>query len=76
MILVPRHPVAVTPADCYTDDDCPFDRTCRNERCVNPCYNPNPCGEGAFCFAENHKSVCKCPGGYTGSPLIQCIPRK
>lgn len=73
---VPRHPVAVTPAECYTDSDCANDRMCRNERCINPCVNPNPCGHGAFCYAENHQPICKCPSGYTGSPLISCIPCK
>lgn len=66
----------IIPAECYADDDCPFDRTCRNERCVNPCVNPNPCGHGAFCYAERHQPVCKCPASFTGSPLIKCIPRK
>lgn len=73
---VPKQPNVIIPADCYTDDDCPFDRTCRNERCVNPCYNPSPCGRSALCFPENHQAICKCPAGYDGSALIACIPRK
>lgn len=71
----PKHPASVIPVECYTDDDCPYDRTCKNERCVNPCLQ-NTCGRGAFCHAEAHRAICKCPNGYTGSPLISCVPRK
>lgn len=75
-IPVPKYPISVVPAECYDDSNCPFDRACRNERCVNPCAKPNPCGQGAFCHAENHQPICKCPQGFSGSPLIECIPCK
>lgn len=67
--LSPRTP---HPVECYHDDDCPFDRTCKNEKCVNPCSLRQSCGQGAFCHAENHKSICRCPVGYNGNPEISC----
>lgn len=43
----------VEPAhECTQNDDCPFDRTCNNNKCVNPCKELSPCGRGAFCFVE------------------------
>jgi hypothetical protein len=62
--------------ECDSDDQCPFDRTCLNERCVNPCGQSDSCGRGALCYTESHKAVCKCPIGYTGNAAIKCIPRK
>lgn len=71
-----KTPSTTPPPECYKNDDCPSDRTCHNERCVNPCAESNPCGRGAFCHAENRQAVCRCPVGYLGNPYDGCIPRK
>lgn len=69
---LPRTP---TPsAECYHDEDCSFDRTCLNKKCVNPCSVRNSCGQRAFCHSENHKAICRCPIGFNGNPEISCTP--
>ena len=60
--------------ECRVDNDCPLDKACVNENCVNPCLNTErPCGRGAECLAENHKARCICAVGLQGNPLIACI---
>lgn len=71
---IPKIPSRPEPAECYKNDDCPFDRKCINELCVNPCTAGDPCGRGAVCFIENREPVCKCPKGYTGDPRVSCQP--
>lgn len=61
--------------ECVGDDECPWDRSCVNQRCANPCVADH-CSRGAFCHVENHKAVCRCPAGFQGDPLIECRPRK
>lgn len=70
--LVPRENIPMP--ECYHDQDCPLDRTCKNEKCVNPCSLRDSCGRGAFCHAENHRSICRCPVGYNGNPEVSCDP--
>lgn len=69
-------PVDGPVAECYANADCANDRQCRNERCVNPCTVESPCGRGAFCHVDAHQPKCVCPSGFTGSPLIACVPRE
>ena len=39
--------------ECRTDSDCPLDKACINENCLNPCANSDrPCGRGAECIVE------------------------
>ena len=73
---MPKTPGTMPPAECYNNNDCPNDRKCLNERCVNPCTNSDTCGRGAFCHGRDHNAVCNCPFGYTGNPQRECIPRK
>lgn len=61
-------------AECYVDHDCPFDRACNQGKCINPCSLRQSCGIDAFCHAENHRSVCRCPPGYAGNPEQRCTP--
>lgn len=70
---MPKH---TTYVECTVDDNCPNDRFCKNERCLDPCTYDSPCGRGAFCHADKHRPVCKCPAGFTGNAKINCIPRK
>lgn len=50
--------------------DCPAQKSCVNQKCVNPC--PGPCALNAECRVINHSPICSCPSGYTGSPFIHC----
>lgn len=57
---------------CQTNDECPNDKTCYNNECVNPCALSNPCAVNAECFGHNHRTACRCPSGYEGSPFERC----
>ena len=57
--------------DCRRDDDCPFDKTCKSNECVDPCPY-TICGSRARCEAERHKGICVCPQGLQGNPYISC----
>uniref|UniRef100_A0A8D8TXE6 Neurogenic locus notch homolog protein 1 n=1 Tax=Cacopsylla melanoneura TaxID=428564 RepID=A0A8D8TXE6_9HEMI len=59
--------------ECTRNDDCPYGLGCVNTRCVNPCAS-DVCAPSAFCHAEQHQAVCRCPAGYTGDPRIRCTP--
>lgn len=74
-ISEPKTPVPLPP-ECVVDDDCPYQKACRNQQCVNPCVVGDPCGRGAFCHIENHNPVCRCPTGFEGNPKTECRPRK
>lgn len=62
-------------AECTKNDDCLYDKTCKNERCVNPCAEDS-CGSGAYCHVQNREPVCRCPTGFTGDARVGCVPRK
>lgn len=59
-------------AECKSDNDCPYDKLCLNENCLNPCLSMS-CGRGAECIAQNHHAQCRCPLGTQGDPLLSCI---
>lgn len=56
--------------ECVLDNDCPFDKACRNNRCQDPC--PGVCGTTATCQVINHLPSCNCAPGYTGNPYQYC----
>jgi hypothetical protein len=56
--------------ECVSNEECPTNKACFNQRCGDPCYRA--CGENALCHVRNHKAVCSCPAGYMGSPFSQC----
>ncbi|CAG0881855.1 unnamed protein product [Darwinula stevensoni] len=60
------------PGECRTEAQCPPNAICVNNRCQNPCEQPNACGRGAQCTAINRQAVCRCPVQTTGNPSIQC----
>lgn len=62
--------------ECTINSECPSNRACQNERCVDPC--PGSCGAFADCVVITHRSVCSCKSGYTGDPFAGCslIPSK
>lgn len=61
--------------ECQMDVDCPQDRACLNQRCINPCAdttNP-PCAPNAICYVRNHATGCRCPDYLpVGNPLAYC----
>lgn len=61
-------------AECKINSDCPYDKACINEKCLNPCsYGNVQCGTGAQCLIRNHQAECQCPAGTQGNPFISCI---
>ena len=61
-------------AECKTDDDCPYDKTCRSGNCATPCLVGDiVCGRGAECTAIAHRGQCTCPPGTQGNPYVACI---
>ena len=60
--------------ECRTDTDCPVNKACINENCLNPCLNSaRPCGRGAECLVEFHEAKCVCSQGLQGNPLVACV---
>lgn len=60
-------------AECKIDSDCPFDKACINEKCLDPCDSSTHCGRNAECIVQYHRAQCNCPIGMQGNPLISCI---
>ncbi len=58
--------------ECVTNTECPRDKSCANNRCVDPC--PGVCGLNAECRVINHNPVCSCITGYTGDASSACRP--
>ena len=59
------------PDECLTNDDCPFDKACLSQECIDPCLQTS-CGQNAQCSVEFHQSRCFCPQGLQGNPLVRC----
>lgn len=57
--------------ECIVSSECPHNRACSNQRCVDPC--PGTCGRFAQCRVTNHAPICSCNGGYTGDPFTNCF---
>lgn len=64
-------PVATIPSGCSSEYECPWDETCSDGRCVDPCKNTQ-CAPGASCRALGHRGVCSCSAGYHGDPDVLC----
>ena len=56
--------------ECSRNTDCPMDRTCLNQKCVDPC--PGVCGVNAECTVVSRSPICRCRDGYTGNPFSRC----
>ena len=56
--------------ECVQNHDCPPNRACRNQHCVDPC--PGLCGRNAKCNVRNHFPFCVCNMGYVGDPFSSC----
>lgn len=62
--------------ECVMSSDCPRDRACVRNKCIDPC--PGTCGQGARCDVVNHIPMCSCPEGFSGDPFVNCrsVPSK
>lgn len=61
--------------ECQVDADCPTNKACLNQHCVDPCsdFANRPCAPNAVCFTRNHGTGCKCPDDLPfGNPLSYC----
>ena len=58
--------------ECVLSSDCPRDRTCTRNRCVDPCAGA--CGDNSQCRVANHVPVCSCLQGFSGDPYSTCQP--
>lgn len=56
--------------ECVLNSDCPSNRACVRNKCVDPC--PGTCGQNADCQVVNHLPSCTCRQGYTGDPYRYC----
>lgn len=56
---------------CISDDNCPANLACRNQRCEDPCKT-DPCVDPAECFVKDHVPTCPCPPGYRGTTDKGC----
>ncbi|KAK4014726.1 neurogenic locus notch homolog protein 1 [Daphnia magna] len=59
-------------SECVENNECPTDKVCHNNRCINPCSTS--CGVDSECTVRNHVTVCQCPKGFTGDPFVSCNP--
>ena len=57
---------------CRSSNNCPPDKGCIKNKCVNPCSYSGACGRDALCTASNHIAVCNCPSGFIGDPDVEC----
>jgi hypothetical protein len=62
--------------ECVASSECPQNRVCANQKCVDPC--PAPCGVNTRCDVINRSPICSCRQGFTGDPFSRCyvIPCK
>ena len=58
--------------ECVVSSDCPSNRACVNQKCVDPC--PGSCGQNSECRVYNHRPACSCQAGFTGDAFNGCRP--
>lgn len=58
--------------ECVLSTDCPRDKACLRNKCVNPCQGT--CSSNAICEVINHVPMCSCPQGMTGNAFYNCEP--
>lgn len=64
--------------ECHADNDCPNNKACIQDHCVNPCsyLGDPPCAQNAICYVQNHIAGCRCPEQLPmGNPYSYCLPR-
>ena len=63
--------------ECNVNPDCPDDKGCVANKCVDPCLTAQAdvCAPTASCRVRAHVASCFCPPGTVGDPFVQCGPR-
>lgn len=56
--------------ECQINDDCPYNKVCTNNRCVDPCTGL--CGVNTNCLTREHVPTCVCASGHVGDPFSAC----
>jgi hypothetical protein len=64
--------VPIQKGECQHDIDCPDNRACIGNQCLDPCIIDDPCGTNAQCKTTSHRPVCRCPSGWAGDPHTEC----
>lgn len=59
--------------ECTVDPDCPMNKACYKQKCVDPC--PGVCGVNSECSVVSHSPKCSCRDGYTGDSFSRCYPK-
>lgn len=57
--------------ECVSNQQCRYYQVCVNERCENACRQDS-CAQIAYCVAQNHQPICRCPVGLEGDPRTEC----
>ena len=57
--------------ECSLNNNCPTNRVCRNQKCVDPC--PGFCGFNTICSVSNHVQSCDCLKGYNRNPTCRAL---
>ncbi len=75
MKLVVTPSISVKKGECDHDPECPNNRACIDNRCLDPCQDPqySSCGSGAECHTSLHRPICQCLVGWAGNPHEQCF---
>ena len=60
--------------ECESHEDCPAEKACINQECVEVCSLRESCGLNALCHPVLHHARCSCPQCHSGDPRISCIP--
>ena len=56
--------------ECVVNPDCPRNRACIRNKCVDPCIGT--CGLNAECVVVNHLPMCSCPRNMSGNAFVSC----
>ena len=62
--------------ECVINSDCPTNKACLDNQCVDPCDFNAICGLNALCSVSHHAASCRCPDKFFGNPFIHCILKR
>lgn len=58
--------------ECVQNPDCPLDKTCVRNKCLDPCTGI--CGQNAKCTVIQHTPMCACLDDMSGNAFVACYP--
>ncbi|QQP34980.1 Putative LOC101893139, partial [Caligus rogercresseyi] len=67
---------ACVEVECSVNEDCPSERACYQDKCIDPCVLDSPCAPNAICKTSQHRSSCVCPPPLIGNPLVSCAEKE